>query len=231
MGYARTANTIRGVVPNIDTFAILTAENPNSVQLSRAENQKRNDKLEQQLSNKYYGYRKAKGKYGNPENTFFVPDITKSDAMFSGREWEQNTTIFAEEVDKEENNKSYKGMKIDLLWTFPKEKYGHVDGTRYVFINQNDIDDNYSIVKGKKVYIPFYDDESGKKTGTNVTNYERAYWNGGKIDGIQQHFESSDIEEINNYRKESFDESKIEKYRRHHRGITKNKMNKLNYGW
>jgi len=234
--YARTANTIRGIVPNIDTFAILTAENPNSIQLSSEENKKRNDKLKQQLSNKHYGYRKVKGKYGNPENTFFVPNITKSDAMVFGREWEQNTIIFAEKVYKEENNKSYKGMKIDLLWTFPKEKYGNVDGTRYVFINNNDREDYYSIVKGRKFYIPFYDDENEVndekgKLGTNVTNYEKAYWNGGKIDGIERHFEPSDVEEINKYIKESLDESKMGKYRWHHRGITRNKMNKLKYGW
>ena len=235
-GYARTVNTIIGIVPNIDTFAILTAENPNTVQLSSEENKKRNDKLQQQLSNKHYGYRKVKEKYGNPENTFFVPNITKSDAMFLGKEWEQNTVIFAEKVYKEENNKSYKGMKIDLLWTFPKKEYCNVESTRYVFINNNDREDYYSIVKGRKFYIPFYDDENevndekGKKLGTDVTNYEKAYWNGGKIDGIERHFEPSDVEEINNYIKESFDESKMEKYRWHHRGIIRNKFNKLKYG-
>ena len=237
LAYPRTANTMRGIVPSIDTFAIFTAENPNSTQLQSKENQERNKKLEQQLFNKHYGFRKVKGKYGNIENTYFIQNITKKDAMFFGNEWEQNTIIFAEKINKEENGKSYSGMKIEMIWTFPKEKYGVVEGTRCVFVNDNDRDDYYSIDKGRKFYVPFYDDENdvkdekGEKIGTNVRNYEKAYWDGGKIDGVQQHFKPSDIEEINNYIKESLNESKTEKYRWHHRGLIRNKINKLKYGW
>jgi hypothetical protein len=229
--------TTTGIVPNIDTFAIFTAENPNSAQLQSKENQDINETLEQQLSNKHYGYRKVKRKYGNSENTYFIPNITKNDALFFGTDWKQNTIIFAEKINKEENGKSYSGMKIDMIWTFPEEKYGDVEGTRYVFINDNDRNDYYSIVKGRRFYIPFFDDENevknekGETVGTNVTGYEKAYWNGSKINEVQHHYKLSDIEEINNNIKESLNESKIEKYRWQHRGLIRNKINKLNYGW
>jgi len=51
------------------------------------------------------------------------------------------------------------------------------------------------------------------------------------IIGIVPNIDPSDVEEINNYIKESFDDSKMEKYRWHHRGIIRNKFNKLKYGW
>ena len=45
-GYSRVANIMRGLVPSVKTFSILTAENPNGIEQDKDNNRIKNQELE-----------------------------------------------------------------------------------------------------------------------------------------------------------------------------------------
>jgi hypothetical protein len=76
-------------------IAIMTPENPNSVTLSRAENNKLmkigKAKLKEMGFNSYI---QQKGLYGTLENSLIVFNISKDEAVKLGSEWVQDSIIF-----------------------------------------------------------------------------------------------------------------------------------------
>lgn len=153
-GFARMMNIMRGLVPNVDTFAILSAENPFGKQASSSYNSESRKRLEKRLRGMNFGFQKLKGKYGQLENSLFIPNIMKSEAMELGKEFDQESIIFGEKAGKKGD---YEGMKIEMVYT--DDRFGEVEGTRYVWVNMSDADDLYSVVKGRKFQIPFFDEE------------------------------------------------------------------------
>jgi hypothetical protein len=228
-GYARVANIMRGIVPSINTFAILTAENQHGVSHDKNYNIDANKKLQQDLLNAHYGLQKVKGSYGNLENSFFIPNITKEDAMSFASKYEQESIIFGEKVEENKNGQHYIGMAIKMIGT-DKTNFGDVLGEKLVFINDNNRNDYYSVVKGRKFYIPFLDEQED----TISTSYKDAYWKGGTIQGItktdlsQQGVKESDINEIDKLLKESLRDGTTFKHKWQYRGLLRNKLNEIN---
>lgn len=145
-------NIMRGVVPSVQTFGFIIAENPYAEKSDTRFNKEANDRLRYDLKKHGLGYQMVKGKYGTEENTFFIPNISKSELLELGRKYEQESVIFGEKVG------DYDGMKFEMIFT--NDKYGQVDSERYVMFNlDDDTKDYYTKVKGRKFYIPFYDDE------------------------------------------------------------------------
>lgn len=62
-------------------WGMLTGENPDAKQLSPEENTKRNKEAKDWLEVRGYETLPIKGKYGNEENSFFVPNLTQQDAL------------------------------------------------------------------------------------------------------------------------------------------------------
>lgn len=83
-GYSRVANIMRGLVPSVKTFSILTAENPNGIEQDKDTNRIKNQELEKRLRSMNLGFIKVKGQYGSEENSFFIPNITKDEALSLG---------------------------------------------------------------------------------------------------------------------------------------------------
>jgi hypothetical protein len=79
-GYARVVNIMRGLVPTINTLAFLSAENPNGKPADPVTNKTANQELEKKLRAMNIGFKKIKGHYGGPENSFFTPNINKEEA-------------------------------------------------------------------------------------------------------------------------------------------------------
>jgi len=151
-GYPRIKNIMRGVVPSVQTFGFITAENPYGKKTDTRFNKKANDRLRYDLKKHGLGYQMVKGKYGTEENTFFIPNISKNELLELGRKYEQESVIFGEKEG------DYDGMKFQMIFT--DDRYGQVDSERYVSLNMSDdTEDYYSEVKGRKFYIPFFDDE------------------------------------------------------------------------
>lgn len=212
-GFSSVGRQLRGLNPKVQTIAILTGENPCSTPLTPRENNELNRKLTDHLSNEYYdfingkriGYRPVKGKYGSPENSFIVNNITKDDAMKIGSDFEQESIVYGERYEEGDEY----GMKFQLIVSHPcpttEDPVGTVWGETKVFINvRKNANDLYTEVKGRKFSIPFFKvdayekdldsdgkeqkDQDGeiklKKVGTK--DYDKASWEkgSGKIKDI-----------------------------------------------
>jgi hypothetical protein len=72
-------------------WGMLTAENPEAKKLSDEENAVRNLEAKKWLEEKGYKPKEIKGKYGNEENSFFVPNLSKQDAIEFARTFNQES--------------------------------------------------------------------------------------------------------------------------------------------
>jgi hypothetical protein len=141
-------NAIGGQVPNIKSYAILTAENPHGEAHGPIENEEEQKKLKEKLRNSGLGFIQIKGKYGSVENPFFIPNISQEQASKLGKQFGQRSIIHGE--------KNSKGQMVHS-YIFGDE----VVQQRKTFNQlQKDIDDFYSTVKGRKFNIPYYDSET-----------------------------------------------------------------------
>ena len=156
-GYARVVNIMRGLVPTINTLAFLTAENPNGKQADPATNKAANQELEKKLRAMNIGFKKIKGHYGGPENSFFTPNIDKEEALQLGKDFNQESIIFGEKSTDTKDGKNYDGMTFSLIYT--DYRFGQALAQRDVFVNMDSADDYYTKVKGRKFQIPFFDDD------------------------------------------------------------------------
>lgn len=152
-GYSRMASIMRGLVPQVKTMAIITAENPYGQQADSITNLEANKKLEEILRKMNLGFTKVKGKYGGEENSYFVPNIRKDEALGLGKKFEQESIIFGQKIEEEGKD----GIRFQMIYT--DERMGEVIGQRDIFVGMEGEDDFYSEVKGRKFQIPFFDDE------------------------------------------------------------------------
>ena len=103
-------------------------------------------------------------------------------------------------------------MKFQMIFT--DDKYGQVDSERYVSLNMSDdTEDYYSEVKGRKFYIPFYDDEH------EFTAFKPE---SGLVD--KKSVRESVIDDIDLYIKKSLGENKILKSRAQNRHYVRRKI-------
>ena len=77
-------------------FGMLTGENPLGKPLTEQENQQLNKKAEEWLKKKGYKPRRVTGKYGQAENSFFVPGLTKEDAIAFANEFNQESVAHSD---------------------------------------------------------------------------------------------------------------------------------------
>jgi len=146
-GYARLVRSLAGMEPSIDTIGIITAENPMAQKLTPKQNRERNRELAEELRELGYGFYQVSGRYGNVERPFVVPNITKDDIMRLGSAFEQDSVIFVE--------KTPEGSMAELIET-------HGDNmtvkSRVILPLAQDVEDFYTLYKGRKFVIPFFDD-------------------------------------------------------------------------
>ena len=77
-------------------FGMLTAENPLAQPLTDQENKSLNKKAVQWLESRGYKPRRATGKYDQGENSFFVPNLSKEDAIAFAIEFNQESVAHSE---------------------------------------------------------------------------------------------------------------------------------------
>jgi hypothetical protein len=147
-GFSRIAQIMSGLVPTVKTFTIVTWENPMIKELTKKENEERNNKLKEILNKNSYGYRQITGKYGNIENPFFIMNITEKDTIDLGKQGEQQSVIHG--IIIKEFDVTFK-----MIFCFTNEVY-----ERHIWKSKDKaVNDLYSVYKGKKFYIPFFDEE------------------------------------------------------------------------
>jgi hypothetical protein len=155
-GFARVAHILRGFVPSVQTLGFITAENPHGKQATPEFNNESNERLEKKLRLMNLGFVKVKGQYGNVEHPFFVPNITKDELLKLGQDFEQESIIYGEKITEKKGGETYTGIRFQMTYT--DHRYGEVLAERKVFINDQKREDYYTVVKGRKFFIPFFDD-------------------------------------------------------------------------
>jgi len=125
-------------------FGLLTAENPMAKPLSESDNAALNQKAEAWLKDKGYSPRKVSGKYGQAENSFFVPGLTKQDAIAFAKEFNQESVAHSEGLIYQDGSMN------------PRVK----DGDNFSFENFDETSDFVSVVntnEGPKTFQVGYD--------------------------------------------------------------------------
>lgn len=221
-GYSRLMNIISGRVPKIKSFAIITAENPNSKKPlpkgsdleNYIENQKRNKKLENVLKKGFYGYRKIEGEFGEKEKPFFIMNMTPKQAVKYGNMFQQSSVIFGKTY-KDSDKIGIKFYYFDLVKG--KIDIDKADRMREVWKSVDD-EKVYSQYKGRKFIIPFFD-----------SLYRNAKLVRGNIVGIKkQDLPKKSLKEVEKLMKNHSDEY-IEKHNYEMRGRAKSIIERMVY--
>lgn len=209
--FSKVMRTLRGLEENINTVAFISAENPCGEESDSSQNKKRNEAMVEFLRKSNFSFRKIFGKYGEPEKSYLINNLTKNDAMVIGEMFKQHSIIFGEKIEN--------GMLFEMIVTyncFEGENIGEVLGARKVFtyIDKGE-EDFYSKVKGRKFQIPFFDEK-----------YDSSEWVGGKITDVK--LEGNDRLKLQSYLKDSLNEGKTQKHRWQMRGLISNLLRKYN---
>ena len=77
-------------------FGMLSGENPMAKALTEEENIQLNNKAVAWLQNKGYNPKKIIGKYGQAENSFFVPGLKRADAIAFAKEFNQDSVAHSD---------------------------------------------------------------------------------------------------------------------------------------
>ena len=202
-GYPRIMRMLQASVPNIQTIAFITAENPYGEPLSREENKDRNKNLARRLRELNYGFIRIRGKFGTPEKSFMVPNMSRKDVTDLGKVFEQESVIWGYREDEKMAFEYIEGddtiQKRDIV-LFGKG----VEGKEDLYSQERQS-------TGRKFFIPFFDE---KYSIEEVTN-----------DPIPRDIiEDNDhnlniIKEIGERYQKLSVEGKTTKYYWHHRGI------------
>jgi hypothetical protein len=155
-----------GDLPRINSVGILTAQNPEGEKASKDFNKEANRQLWDMLRAYNYGPIRVKGKFfGTDEDSFLVPNISRDDMIDLGRRFNQAAVIWGEKrADKRDQP----------YFRFEYIEDGKVQSVRSVHVGSEDVQkrpDMYTMVKGRKFIIPFFQDPHarkvpGKKYGT-----------------------------------------------------------------
>jgi hypothetical protein len=137
---------LQGNRDSVDTIGILTAFNPDGEKAPDEQNEYSQGLLKNELRNMGFGYIKALGCYGVPEESLIVPNISREIIIQLGNKYNQAAVIFGEKISKNE-------MAYDYI------EGNKVIETKYEVNTTNDVqnlDDFYTLVKGRKFQIPFF---------------------------------------------------------------------------
>lgn len=147
---AKVLRIIGGQVPNIDSYALMTAENPFGEEHGPKENELYNKHLEDKLRKLGLGFYKVRGKFfGNVEHSYLIPNITEKDSTELGNEFGQQSVIHGEKSVGSSGQSTMIHKYIEG---------GKVTKTRKSFKNlASDLEDMYTKSKGKKFEIPFFE--------------------------------------------------------------------------
>lgn len=158
-GFSRVRRILFGDVPSINTIGILTAQNPqgrppvpDDPLKSRIKNKELNLKLFDELKDGMYGPIKIEGQFGNKEESFMVPNITRQELIRLGRRYNQESVIFGSKHHDKDGEPFFRFEYLENGVTI-KERTLHWGGK-----DVQDRPDYFTKVKGRKFLIPFFDE-------------------------------------------------------------------------
>jgi hypothetical protein len=112
-------------------FGLLTAENPMAQPLTEEENVQLNQKAENWFKEKGYLFKKTTGKYGQAENSYFVPGLTKEDAQEFAKLFNQDSVAHSEGLIYQDGTMNPRVKENDDL-SFEKDYDPNSDGVTII---------------------------------------------------------------------------------------------------
>ncbi len=147
-------SALRGNSKNIRTFAILTAQNPDSVSSEGSFNKKVNRSLLNELKSTYYKYIPVEGHFaGNKKSSYMVFNIPFTQAKSLAGKYHKTSFCFCDMSNGEVEywEKSDENLPFDSL----KNPYVKKDGVSFIE-ELDEADDNYTLIgKNFKFTFPF----------------------------------------------------------------------------
>ena len=206
--FSNLINTLTAKRENIHTLGMMTAENPQAQKATPEQNEMFNAQLEKRLREMILGYRKIRGKFGNQENSFLIPNIGRDEIIELGREFNQESVIWG--------SKSEDGKKF--IFEYIESASGETTNERDVVLYDEDIqarEDFYSQSKKapSKFVIPFFDDEYEIVKEYNMSNPQ---------------YDGPLVEEINTRTAKIFESNRTGKSIWYNRGVIKELRKKMN---
>lgn len=180
-GFSRVRGMMMGMVPSVNTIGIMTAENPDAMATPAKRNKQLNKSLMKALRQMNYGPIPIGGSFGQKENSFLIPNISRDELGKLGVEFGQEAVIWAEKQKGKEG---------------PFMRWEYMEGmntvqTREVSLGGSgvqDKEDYYSEKDGRKFIIPFFDDDyEGAKTSQGGRGIEK------KVPPMQE-----EVDQLNN---------------------------------
>ncbi|HAW81676.1 MAG TPA: hypothetical protein DCX27_19435 [Balneola sp.] len=159
---------------NIQSVGMMTPENPDAQQLSPEDNARLIKDFIRKLREMNLGYKKIRGKFGNKERSFIIPNISREEMVQLGKDYGQEAVIWGSMQDGkmvyeyiEGDNTIQKrdivlsGPDVDAKSDFYSQEPGGPEGHRITYGNDPKTGERKAITQGpaKKFIIPFFDEE------------------------------------------------------------------------
>jgi len=221
-GFNRIMNILTGNVPAVDSVGFLTAANPHAQPTPAKKNIELNQQLAAWLRQRGLGFIRIRGRFGGPEKSFIVNNITKDETIAAGLEFEQEAVIWGEKSFDDE------GLPVGF-------KFYYIEGDNVVQVRDivlsgkeiQDREDFYSQERqtaARKFVVPFFDEEyeivSTDEKQNNFIFLPR-------LNDEQQKDNENLIKEINERTRKSLEPSRTPKSRWHHRQILQLRLKEL----
>lgn len=113
------------------SFGILTAENPNAMQMSAAENSIRNRALEVWLDEQGYIYSPVEGHYGQPESSYIVHGLTPADAILIARQFQQESVMHNEGLFYQDGSYNPRVIEDDSFDQSATDFFSKINGNKF----------------------------------------------------------------------------------------------------
>ena len=159
---------------NVQSVGMMTPENPNAEQLPEEENDRLISDFTRKVREMNLGYRKIRGKFGNRERSFIIPNISREEIIQLGKDYGQEAVIWGSMQDGkmvyeyiEGDNTLQKrdivlsGSDVDAKSDFYSQEPGGPEGYRITYGDDPKTGERKATTQGpaKKFIIPFFDEE------------------------------------------------------------------------
>jgi len=221
-GFNRIMNILSGNVPAVDSVAFLTAANPQGERTPARENVRLNKDLAAWLRARGLGFIRIRGKFGGPEKSFIVNNITKDETIAAGLEFDQEAVIWGEKTFDSEGDPT--GFKFYYIEGDVVQQERDMVLSGEGIENREDFYSQERQSAARKFVIPFFDEDY------EIVPAEEAQHNFvflPPLNGEQIKTHQHTIDEINERTRKSLDESRTPKSRWHHRQLLRLKLKEL----
>jgi len=221
-GFNRIMAILTGNVPSVDSIAFMTAANPYGEPTPAKINIKRNKEMAAWLRARGLGFIRIRGRFGGPEKSFIVNNITKSETIAAGLEFDQEAVIWGE--------KSFDEEGLPIGFRFDYIEGDEVKQVRDIVLSGEEVQDRedfYSQERqsaGRKFLVPFFD-EDYEIVPTDESQHSFVLV---PPLNAQQTKDNKDlIDEVNERTQKSLEENRTLKSRWHHRQLLRIRLKEL----